>query len=175
VLPCMLALCVWTSVAGASYGHSAAQGHGRVSMQGSIIETPCAIAMADRNQTIQLDVATVGEIIHNGRGPQRMFSLNLVNCDLIADTPSGRVESHFRTTFDGPSDGELFTISGAAGIGVQIADAAGNVAIPGKALPGGNVVPGNQRLDYSLRLVSNHQRLVAGDYHAVIRFKVDYF
>ncbi|WNN49334.1 fimbrial protein [Siccibacter colletis] len=175
VFPCMLALCAWTAVAGAAYGHSSAQGYGRVSMQGSITDTPCAIAMADRDQTIQLDVATIGELIHNGRGPLRTFSLNLVNCDLDADATSGAVKSHFRTTFDGPSDGELFSVSGATGIGVQIADAAGNVAIPGKALPDGAVVPGDQRLDYTLRLISNHHRLNAGEYHAIVRFKVDYF
>lgn len=175
VFPCMLTLCVWAPAVGAAYGHSVAQGQGRVSMQGSIIDTPCAIAMADRDQTIQLDVATIGELIHNGHGAQHTFSINLVNCSLRSGSASGTVAHHFRTTFDGPSDGELFRVSGAAGLGVQIADTAGNVAIPGKALPEGNVVEGTQRLDYTLRLVSNHRRLEAGEYHAIIRFKVDYF
>ncbi|HBM7599608.1 TPA: hypothetical protein O8U57_004180 [Enterobacter asburiae] len=58
------------------------QGHGIVNMQGSIIDTPCAIATVDREQSIEMMTTTVGEIIHNGRGNKNPFSLTLVNCNL---------------------------------------------------------------------------------------------
>lgn len=148
---------------------------GHVHMQGTIIDTPCAISTADLHQSIEMNVSTVGEMLLNGRGSQKPFSLNLVNCDLSSHSEEQPDSTHFRTTFDGPSDHGLFSISGAAGIGLQITDASGNTAMPGRPLPAGSLVPGTQRLDYILRLVSNDQPLKTGDYHAVLRFKVDYF
>lgn len=165
VLPCMLAL----SVSGAL--SAAYSDHGRVDMQGSIIDTPCAIATADLSQSIDMGDTTLGEIYLNGRGRPKPFSLNLVNC-VLSSGDSAR--SHFRTTFDGPSAKGLFSVSGAKGVGLQITDSTGNVAVPGEPLPAGILTPGSQRLDYNLRLVSDLSHLKAGDYHAILRFKVDY-
>ncbi|MGL4429835.1 MAG: fimbrial protein [Silvania sp.] len=170
VLPCMLMLCVW----GTAFGQYPAQGHGRVSMQGSIIDTPCAIATADRDQTINMDESTVGEIIRNGRGPESKFSLELVNCTLPSSSAE-KESNRFRTTFDGPAEGNIFSVVGAAGIGLQIIDAAGNIAIPGQALPEHLLTAGSQHLEYTLRLVGNGHQLKAGDYYTVLRFKIDYF
>lgn len=171
VLPCMLVLCAW----GTAYGQHPDQGHGRVGMQGSIIETPCAIATADRDQTVNMGEETVGNMIHNGMGLEHKFSLNLVNCDLQSYATSKQDWSWFRTTFDGPVDGGIFSVNGASGIGLQITDAAGNIAIPGQPLPAASLVAGTQRLDYTLRLIGNHQQLKTGVYRTILRFKVDYF
>jgi type 1 fimbria pilin len=158
-----------------AYGQQLTSGQGRVSMQGSIIDTPCAIATADLDQTINMGITTVGEIIHNGRGSERKFSLNLVNCDLQADSLFQNDRSRFSTTFDGAAKDEVFSVSGASGVGIQVIDAAGNIAIPGQPMPGGLLISGTQRLDYTLRLVGTHQRLKAGEYHTILRFKLDYF
>ncbi|MBS0826709.1 fimbrial protein [Citrobacter sp. ku-bf4] len=151
------------------------QGQGIVNMQGSIIDTPCAIATADREQSIEMMTTTVGQIIHNGSGNKNPFSLTLVNCNLHVNQETQTISSHFQTTFDGPSSDGLFSVDGASGVGLEITDDAGNVAQPGKALPPGTLSNGSQTLQYQLRLMSNRDRLKVGEYTATIRFKVDYF
>ncbi|NDO83188.1 hypothetical protein CJP72_21170 [Citrobacter sp. NCU1] len=171
VLPCILTFFIFH----ADIAFSESQEHGRVNMQGSIIETPCAIATADREQTINMGAVTMGEIIHNGQGPVHKFSLQLVNCVLQPNNPEQKDWAWFVTTFDGPVQDGVFSVNGASGIGLEIADAAGHVAMPGQPMPGMALTAGEQQLDYTLRLTGNHHRLEAGEYHTVLRFKVDYF
>ncbi|OKB66579.1 pilin [Serratia marcescens] len=153
------------------------QGHGRVNMEGSIIDTPCAIDVASRDQTIDMLTLPVGQIIRDGYGPTRPFSIRLVDCALTPMLPNRPDWSHFRVTFDGPTaHDDLFSVSGQArGVGLQIADIAGAIAVPGKPMPASALQVGSMRLDYTLRLVGDHQTLRAGAYRTTIRFKLDYF
>lgn len=100
--------------------------HGHVNMQGSIIDTPCAIATADLEQTVDMAITTTGEIVDDGKGKPKPFSLTLINCVFNTSKSDGQ---RFMTTFDGPTDDGLFSINGAQGVGLQIADIAGNIAI----------------------------------------------
>lgn len=171
MLPCMLILCSG-NLPGVASANQHDPLHGHVNMQGSIIDTPCAIATADLEQTVDMAITTTGEIVDDGKGKPKPFSLTLINCIFNTSKSDGQ---RFMTTFDGPTDDGLFSINGAKGVGLQIADIAGNIAIPGKALPAGSLVSGTQRLDYTLRLVRNHNLLKPGVYQASLRFKVDYF
>lgn len=151
------------------------QGHGVVRMNGSILDTPCAIDVADRDQTVELGIETTGELIHDGQGPARQFTIHLMNC-LLQPRAHGRTEwSRFQVTFDGNSDDGLFGVEGASGLGLKIADSEGHTAVPGKPMPYEAISSGRMALDYVLRLVGNHSRLYAGDYRTAIRFKIDYF
>jgi type 1 fimbria pilin len=153
------------------------QGHGKVSMQGSIIDTPCAIAIGSRDQAIELITLPLDQIIRDGAGPAKPFSIHLENCVLQPLTPGRQPWSNFRVTFDGAAtDGELFSLRGGVrGIGLEISDAQGNRILPGTTAQTGQLQPGAMRLDYSLRLVGNHQKLRAGAYSTTVRFKLDYF
>lgn len=153
------------------------QGHGSVNMEGSIIDTPCAIDVASRDQTIDMSTLPVGQIIRDGHGPTRPFSIRLVDCALTPMLPNRPDWSHFRVTFDGPTAHDaLFSVSGQArGVGLQIADNAGSIAVPGKPMPANDLQVGSMKLDYTLRLVGDHQTLRAGAYRTTIRFKLDYF
>lgn len=172
VFPCMLMLCIWRTMTGVACASQSTQEFGSVSMQGSIINTPCAIATKDLDQTIDMAATTLGDVIEHGQGAAHPFSVTLVNCDLSAIHSSA---TYFMTTFDGPAADGLFSVSGAMGVGLQIADEAGNVATPGKPLAEDLVVSHTQSLNYTLRLVNNHTPLKTGEYSAVLRFKVDYF
>lgn len=153
------------------------QGHGKVSMQGAIIDTPCAIKVDSRDQVIDLITLPLDQIISTGVGPSKSFSIHLENCALEPMLPNHPDWSHFSVTFDGAiTDGTLFALGGEArGIALEIMDAAGNRMLPGIASSEGQIMPGAMRLDYSLRLVGNHQKLRAGAYQTTVRFKLDYF
>lgn len=171
ILPYILTLFI-CSIAN---GRLPEQGHGSVSMQGSIIESACAISTTDLEQTIDMGVTTVGEIIRDTNVPRRNFSLHLINCDLSSDSADQKPTSEFQITFDGPTKDGIFSVTGASGIGLQIIDASGYAAIPGQSMPRAILKTGTQQLDYTLRLMGNHERLKAGKYYTILRFKIDYF
>lgn len=152
------------------------QDWGRVNMQGAIIDTACAIAAGSREQTIDMDVVPVSDIIRDGQGKTRPFDIELINCiqdHAEINMPDWR---QFQVTFDGDGDGDLFGVHGEArGVGLKITDSQGNIATPGSPLPFGNIRPGRMLLNYSMTLVSNNQPLKAGDYFSAVRFKLDYY
>jgi type 1 fimbria pilin len=143
-------------------------------MQGSIIDTACAIAVSSREQSIDLGVIPLADIIRDGQSHSKPFSIDLVNC--VIERPGKEDWKHFQVTFDGDQDGRLFGVrGGASGVGLEISDSLGNIAAPGKALPTVDIIPGRMQLNYSLKLVANSHALKSGDYFSSIRFKVDYF
>lgn len=152
------------------------QGWGRVNMQGAIIDTACAIAIESRDQTIYLGVVPLADIIRDGQGRSKPFTIELVNCDLGRSDNKLPDWKHFQVTFDGDAEGELFGVRGeASGVALQINELGGNSAIPGNPLPLRNIIPGSMRLNYTMKLVANHRILKAGSYVSSVRFKLDYF
>ncbi|HBL7018607.1 TPA: type 1 fimbrial protein [Serratia marcescens] len=154
---------------------SAAQGWGKVSMHGAIIDTACAIAAGSRDQTIDMDTLPIGQIIRDGQGMTKPFSIELVNC--ILERPENKPDwKFFQVTFDGLAEGALFGVQGdARGIALKIKDSRGRPVIPGEPLPMEGIIPGNRVLNYSMTLMPNHQPLKVGAYFSTVRFKLDYF
>lgn len=171
---CLLALAVLSLVPFASAANSM---HGNVRMHGSIIDTPCAIAADSRDQSIDLSVIPVSTIISEGVSPSRPFTIQLINCSLETSQKNKNDWSKFAITFDGKTtNGNLFSADGeATGVGIQISDSAGNIAVPGQTMPERNIEAGQMKLDYSLRLMANRETVRAGTYQSTIRFKMDYY
>lgn len=151
------------------------QGRGRVNMQGTIVDTACAIAVDSRDQTIDMEVVPLSDIIRDGQGRSKPFTIHLENCVLErSDDQSARRQ--FQVTFDGNAEGNLFGVQGdASGIALKIFDSVGNQAIPGSPLPFGNIAVGDMQLNYTLKIVANNNTLKAGGYFSIICFKLDYF
>lgn len=149
-------------------------GHGRVNMQGAIIDTACAIAVESRDQVIDMDVIPFADVLRDGHGRSKPFSIALVNC--VLERPGKPDWRQFQVTFDGERDGDYFGVYGdARGVALRIMDEYGNHALPGKALPLRDVILGNKMLHYTLTLMPNQRALKAGAYFSTIRFKLDYF
>lgn len=152
------------------------QGWGKVYMLGSIIETACAIDTSSRDQTIDMGLMPVSIIAREGQSITRPFTIQLVNCTLAKSSKEQPKWQHFQVTFDGKPDAGLFSVHGdAQGIALQISDSQGNIAVPGMALPKGEINVGDIPLKYSLRLVSNSKLLRAGEYFSTVKFKMDYY
>lgn len=161
-----------------SFAKAVDQGHGTVSVNGSIIDTACAIETTDRYQIIHLNTESISEMIHFGEAKPHPFSIRLINCTLSPTDATHHREpwSTFSTTFDGPAENGLFKVFGdAAGVGLQISDAAGNISIPGEPMPAGDLLTGDMDLKYNIRLMGDGHTLKAGDYRSIIRFKIDYY
>lgn len=181
VLPALLSLALTSLPATAG----AVQGWGRVNMAGSIVDTACAIEAGSLDQTIDMGVTPISQLIQQNadgalhhHGPQRDFAIRLINCVLTSNdpnTPSRPDWQHYSVTFDGPTDGDAFGVDGdARGVALQIRDRWGNVARPGVALPRGGLLTGDQDLNFTLSLVGNRQGLRPGDFRSTLRFKMDY-
>ncbi|MGQ5793292.1 fimbrial protein [Serratia sp. IR-2025] len=154
--------------------NASVQGWGKVNMQGAIIDSACAIAVESREQTIDMETLPLSDIIRDGQGHSKNFSIRLNNC--VLERPGKKNWKHFQVTFDGEADGRLFGVMGeASGVALQITNPNGVVAVPGEALPIGDISPGDMQLDYTMKLVANNHALKAGDYFSLIKFRLDYF
>ncbi|HFF8948028.1 fimbrial protein [Serratia marcescens] len=172
-----LAACLLFTLTGfSSAANSAPQGQGRVNMQGAIIDTACAIATESREQIINMDITPISEIARDGKGRAVPFSIELINCVLERPGKKQPSWSQFQITFDGKAEGDLFSVNGdISGVGLRIADSAGNIAVPGTPLPLRDIIPGSYQLNYGITLLSNKQPLKAGSYFSSVRFKMDYY
>ena len=141
------------------------------------LSTPPAplLPAGSRNQTIDMDTIPLGQIIRDGQGMTKPFSIELVNC--ILERPENKPDwKFFQVTFDGYAEGALFGVQGdARGVALEIKDSSGTAVIPGKPLPMEGIIPGNRVLNYSMTLMPNHQPLKVGAYFSTVRFKLDYF
>ncbi|MDH1321541.1 type 1 fimbrial protein [Enterobacter bugandensis] len=169
ILLCLLLLPATTWSAGELVGH--------VRMQGSIIETPCAIALNSIDQSIDMSVLPIEKIMRDGGGPTRPFKIRMVGCNFAPVRAHQQERSAFYITFDGTATNNgLFAVHGQGrGVGLQIANEDGYMAAPGQPIPVGKLLPGNDVLNYTLRLVANRSPLRAGPYRATIRLKLDYY
>lgn len=168
------ALCILTLLPIQS--SQAAVGWGRVNMQGAVIETACAIDTGSRDQTIDISVLPLSQILRDGQGLIRPFSIRLVNCVLDRIDENLPQWQRFQVTFDGRVDNGLFGVDGQAqGVALQLADSVGNIITPGIPSPIFDITEGERKVNYSLRLVSNQQVLRSGAYTSTIRFKMEYY
>ncbi|CAI1010505.1 PAP fimbrial minor pilin protein precursor [Serratia fonticola] len=168
--------CLFSALLCATATGETLMGRGRVIMEGSIIATACAIEMNSRDQVIEMITIPLAKIAREGRGIAKPFAIRLINCTLQrvgTDLPDWQT---FRVTFDGTPDGPLLGVEGdARGVGLQIKDQRGNIALPGVPLPTAELNPGDRLLHYTMNLVPNHQLLRAGEYRSTVRFKMDYY
>ena len=147
---------------------------GRVNMNGSIVNSACAIDTGSFEQTVDMGILPAGSIRQEGQGPVRPFSIALIGCTL---TPyAGDIWQSFSVTFDGAANGDFFSLSGEArGIALSLQDVQGTPIYPGQSTPKQAIIAGNSVLHYRLRLVSDNNPLRPGEYQTTLRFKIQYY
>lgn len=150
---------------------------GRATFHGEVVRPACTLAMEDAWQIIDMGETPVRDLQNGFSGPERKFSLRLRNCEFNSQGGNLFSDSRIRVTFDGVrgETPDKFNLSGQAkGINLQIADARGNIARAGKVMPAIPLTGNEEALDYTLRIVGNGKKLEAGNYFAVLGFRVDY-
>lgn len=148
---------------------------GRVSMEGAILSSACDITTGDNAQTVAMGSETRGHMKRTGQGEPHPFSISLTHCALAqADDPAPW--QVLQVTFDGEREDGLFRVGGmASGVALELTDSRGAVIRPGEAVSYRQAAADDIRLDYYLTLKTTTRELMAGDYRAVIRYRVDYF
>lgn len=144
-------------------------------VQGSIVETACAIDLGSRDQTVDMGSLSISNLLRDGQSTARPFTIRLVNCTLEKQQSNRPDWQYFRITFDGPHEHGLFNVNGQAkGVGLEIRDKNNTLSIPGSTMAPQQLTPGTRDLIYQLRLVANQQPLAAGKYNSQLAFKMDY-
>ena len=151
--------------------------NGRATFSGQVIMPACTLAMEDAWQSVDMGKTPVRDLQGTPDGPEKHFQLHLRDCELTGSGQPLFTGSRIRVTFDGVrgTEPDHFRLVGqATGVDLQILDNEGYTARAGEALPPQPLYGNEQGLDYRLRLIRNGTPLAAGDYYAVLRFRVDY-
>ncbi len=149
---------------------------GRAIFRGEVIRSACTLAMEDAWQTINMGETPVRDLQNGFSGPERKFSLRLRNCS-NGKSKNIYADSQIRVTFDGvrgEASDKFYLFGQAKGINLQISDAEGNIAKVGKVMPAIALTGNEETLNYTLRIVRDGKKLEAGDYFALLGFRVDY-
>lgn len=155
---------------------ASSHGWGKVTMNGEIVDTACAIDIGSRDQTINMGVLPTSYIREVGKGPIKEFNIKLIDCRWEKYSKDNNEWNSLEVTFDGPSEGDFFTLSGEAkGVQLALHDISGYSITPGKPLPALGITPGTMILKYQMQLVTNYHPVKAGNYQTLLRFKVDYY
>ena len=145
-----------------------------LTMQGSIMDTACAIDTGSYEQSIDMGTLPISLLRNQGQGQEQPFFITLIGCKLTSYT--GEPWKTFEISFDGLANGDWFATSGTArGVALSLADTNGIAILPGKKLAQQNIQTGKHILGYQLRLVSDRTPLRVGKYQTSIRFKLDYY
>jgi len=147
---------------------------GQVIMDGSIVDSACAIDTGSYEQAVDMGTLPVSTLQQQIYGPVQHFSIALIGCTLTAY--DGATWQTFSMTFEGPASGDYFTVSGGArGVALLLQDSDGKTIYPGKSELKKNIETGKSVLYYGLRLVADNHLLYPGQYQTAIRFKLDYY
>lgn len=162
---------------------AAGQGSGVVTLEGQLIDSACALEAGSAHQVIEMELASMGQLIRQGESQPHPFSLRLVKCSLSRPDPSRPGTylpdwQHVRVTFDGQADsGTRFfgTAGSSQGIALSITDRQGHESAPGVPMPLIPLTGDDQVLRYTLQLVGNGRPMVVGTHRAAVRFRLEYF
>lgn len=159
---------------------AADDGHGRLALQGSIVDTPCSIEVGDLLQELDMGNMSVSEMKRIDTGNSLPFNIGVRNCDLGAIREGGSntymPTRRIRIVFDGVNDAGYFAVSGtASGVALMIRDEFGQEMAPGGMVAPVPMPDGDMDLNYTVTMVKNGQGLQAGSYRAAVNFRIEYF
>lgn len=148
------------------------QGKGTLRISGSIIESPCSVEAASKEQTIELGQVNSDEIFESKVSKAQKFAIKLFNCP-----KSTKVRTMFRGQQDS-KDETLLALSG----GGNTATGAGIIfyAENGKQIPINtksdliNVVGPDITLEYTTALKGNTATITPGDFNSTATYELYY-
>lgn len=151
--------------------------HGRVNINGAIIDPACTIAAENAEQTVDLGIITQERIEQNNTAILYPFAIHLTSCILATSENSEGSRRTFSMKFDGPSPPgyQGFSLGEQSqGLAFEIHDEQDNIVIPGAAMRLDERSVENKTLNYSLHLIKTSQQVKAGPFHTAVNFTLVY-
>ncbi|WP_346659214.1 fimbrial protein [Escherichia coli] len=131
--------------------------------------------MEDAYQIVDMGSTPVRVLQDSFVGPEKPFRLRLRRCGM--NEGQNNSINRIRVTFDGVrgETPDRFSVSGVAkGIDLQITDRYGYPARQGQPMPPLFIHGNSDELNYTLQVIRNSNPLTAGNYSAILQFKIDY-
>ncbi|CAI0912349.1 Fimbria A protein precursor [Serratia entomophila] len=158
------------------------QGHGKVSLGGEIVETPCGIAGESLDQSVDFGLISISDAAQGANpaliGSRRTFEIKLVNCELASQVKPDFIYRAANVTFDGTADSRdpaLLGVQGTArGVAIELLTESG-VPIPlGSTTADYLIVTGDNRLRFGAQLRIHSDRARAGEFSSLAKFTLSY-
>ncbi|MFC0228827.1 fimbrial protein [Serratia aquatilis] len=157
---------------------------GEVKFEGSITDTPCSIDPDSEKQTVKLGAVSKPGLVKGINGPERKFSIKLLNCTLDASGVPNKVS----VTFTGPqggmpgaglSDGLLGITGVAKGASIKLIDYSNAVVTLGQKTSLQTLTNGNGNvLEFTAYLTPNpgvtEAQIVEGAFTSTANFIMNY-
>lgn len=160
---------------------------GQLYVYGSLVESPCKLAMTSKYQEIDLGIIGTAELQNIGKVDKSIpFSIELIDC---IRTPASAINKKLGTSFWShiqpsvkinfyaktvPFNPNLVSVTGAEGFGLAILDKDKKTISLNEYTTPEILQPGQNILTYNLAPVRISQDLKASNYTAIIYFLLSY-
>jgi type 1 fimbria pilin len=161
--------------------------HGILHVYGQLVDSPCRLSMASRDQTVDLGMLASGDLISPGARSQPVaFSVQLLGClvasghlvdDRSDSTVWGANQPVVSVGFTAPadfSDPSLMKLNGVQGVALRITDSNGDDMRLGSHGVPKLLTPGDNTLTWMLQAERVPGQLVPGSFQAVADFRMSY-
>lgn len=159
--------------AGAANADYTDQGHGTVTIKGSIIDAPCSITPETTDQTVELGQVSNKQLKNSGKSSPRPFNIKLENCDL---EPGKNTVQITYTGMASAGNPELIGMTGSAeGASIGLTNGAGELIKLGEPTDV-TIQNGNNTLSFSAYLQGDgaSATIVPGSFQSVVDFNLVY-
>ncbi|KKZ16527.1 fimbrial protein [Serratia marcescens] len=158
------------------------QGHGKVSLGGTIVETPCGIASDSLDQTVDFGLISMTDASQDGQsvliGSRRHFTIKLVNCELASQVKPDFIYRAANVTFDGTADSRDPSLLGvygeAQGVAIELLTDAGTPIPLGSTTADYQIVAGDNTLRFGVQLRLHPDKARAGGFSSLAKFTLSY-
>jgi len=156
---------------------AAAQGQGKITFKGSIIDSPCSIAPGFDDQTIDLgEISKAALESVKGQSKPKNFSIQLENCSFGTPAARNKVQVTFSGAKSVAANGLLGITGTAKGASLAITDGSGALIELDTPTKGQTLKNGNNSLTFAAYLQADGASagITEGDFQAVAEFTLEY-
>ncbi|WP_367671448.1 fimbrial protein [Serratia symbiotica] len=158
------------------------QGHGKISLGGEIVETPCGIAGENVDQSVDFGLISMRDAAQGAQpvlvGSRRNVEIKLINCELASRVRPGLLYRTANITFDGIADSldpELLGVYGKAqGIAIELLNSTGAPIPLGSTTADYLSVAGDNTLRFGTQLRIHPDKARAGRFSSLARLTLSY-
>jgi len=148
-------------------------GHGKVELNGEIVESACTIDMNSLDQTVDMGIIPISTLSRLGESKPKDFFITLIDCRWGESSKNNY--QGFDVTFTGHTNDQFFLVEGEAeGIQLRLENSSGKQILPGMKVPFEEQTTETIINKYSFKLIPNGQELKPGLYSSLVHYSISY-